>query len=350
MELRIYDLNLQLQGIVDNATSIRWRPKYYEPGEFEIHCPATINNIFLLQTERIVRGGNDDEVGIVEGRTIKESSTSRTITITGRYIASIYDRRLIKSTTYYSGKAEEIMFSIVKNVVPFPHVTFGEPNGYMEEVIFQATYKNVLTYLEKLSRSSNIGFKLVPDFKNKQYVFQTYRGVDHSYSQTNNSRVIFSDEFANLNDITYTENNMIYKNVMYIGGQGEGSEREIVLCGDDSLTGFDRREDFFSATDISKDDDTKDADYTNALIDRGNSKLDEAVLVNSIEGTAIAKGNFEYGKDYGIGDIVTVEKTSWGIAYDERLTEIEIVYEHGIPKITPTFGTAIPESVDWSDK
>ena len=60
-------------------------------------------------------------------------------------------------------------------------------------------------------------------------------------------------------------------------------------------------------------------------------------------------GNFKYGSDYDLGDIVTVRKDSFGVSKDLRITEINEIYENGIYKITPTFGSPLPDSIDWAD-
>ena len=45
MELYIYNRAAGQLGVLEAATSIRWRRRYFEPGEVEIHVPATRENI-----------------------------------------------------------------------------------------------------------------------------------------------------------------------------------------------------------------------------------------------------------------------------------------------------------------
>lgn len=369
MELRVYDRDLLRKGTTDNASSIRWRLKYYEPGEFEIHLPATPQNINLFDQDMIIADKANGYSGIVEGIQIQKSKSKREITVTGRMIASILDRRLIKGRTIFNGEIEKIMFSIAGMISPFPHLVLGTQNGFTETVTFQATYKNALTYLTKLSKAGNIGYRITPDFEKKQYVFETYRGVDHSFSQHENNRVIFAESYDNLEGFTKNKNSKLYKNVMYIGGQGDSlrtvtvdgdtlvvsdntpDTRTIVTSGDTALTGFDLREEFLSATDVTKEENESQADYESALKQRGDAKLNEDAMVDSIEGDVKPTGNFIFRRDWNIGDIVTVLIPEWNTKTDARVTEVEIVYEHGnMPTITPTFGTPIPDSIDWSDQ
>lgn len=351
MEVRFYDAGMLFIGPVDNATSVRWRRRYYEPGEFEIHMPSTEENIRLTGLDSYVWIRGKKECGIIEDRVITDSRESKAIAIKGRFASSIYDRRLIKETAYFSGTAEDAMMRIAKMVAPFPGVLLGEPIGYQERVSFQATYKNALAYLTKLSKYGNIGYRLRPDFTAKTLTFETYRGVDHSYSQNRNPRVMFSDSFNAMTNVTFSENNNLLKNVIYVGGQGEGADRIYVTCGDDSLSGFERREDFLSATDVTRDEGTSDAAYRSALAQRGNDALKERSASESIEGDVLPNSNYKYMADYDLGDVVTVLKPVWGIAKDARITEIEEVYEHGKMVVTPTLGDQTPEKMmDWSDK
>ena len=66
MELRVYDLDLNRKGVIDNFQSLIWTRKYYESGTFEIYAPLTQSNIDLLKQERLVGKDGSIEVGIIE--------------------------------------------------------------------------------------------------------------------------------------------------------------------------------------------------------------------------------------------------------------------------------------------
>ena len=48
IELYIYDRDLNFLGVIDTYTSLRWRRKYFEAGEFELHLTASKYNMALL--------------------------------------------------------------------------------------------------------------------------------------------------------------------------------------------------------------------------------------------------------------------------------------------------------------
>lgn len=348
MTIRIYDPSFNFQGVVENHTSLIWTRRYFETGEFELHAPITPDNLNLLMLGNIVWKRGALEAGVIEDVTLAQNSLQNQIIAKGRFLESYMDRRLIRPTFTFDGYVEVAMRTILSNAVSIPLVQLGTLNNFPETVEFQATYKNLLDYEVKLSKYSNIGFRFRPDFTNKTITFETYKGLDKTMSQHARNRVIFSEKFNNITEASYSENDQIYKNVCYVGGEGEGSDRVYVTVGDDTLTGLERREVFLSASDISSEGLTT-TEYQNLLKQRGNNLLAEDIFSQVFECSTEANGNFVYKTDYDLGDIVTVRKASWGVETDLRITEVTEVYEFGAMVVTPTFGTKLPETIDWED-
>lgn len=46
---------------------------------------------------------------------------------------------------------------------------------------------------------------------------------------------------------------------------------------------------------------------------------------------------------------MTGKQTEWGVAMDQRVTEVEEVYENDAMTVTPTLGTPDPESYNLED-
>lgn len=421
MQLRIYDSNLDLQGITENQTSIVWTRKYYEPGNFTVKLPITDDNIKLYKLGNIVAKRGSVEAGVIEDVQLHDSYNEHTLTASGRFLSSYMDRRLIKPRFNFEGKIEDAMRELIEFVEPIPLVELGESQGFDDEIKFQATYKELLAYESKLAKQANVGYRFRPDFEKKKIVFEIYQGLDKTREQKERAFVEFSDKFDNLNNADARLNNQLFKNIVYIGGQGEGDERIVVEMGDD-IKGLDRRELFVDARDMreeevgeepvmgeipdppnysdyvvtrkAKDPDTGEeyeytyvkqayytaydnwlkerkriideynaamahykselarvrAEYIEALKTRGRQKLKECPFSDSLECDIIATGNFEYKKDYDLGDLVSVRKYDWDYFTNARLTEIAEVYEHEQFRVVPVLGTALPDTIDWEDK
>lgn len=346
MEIRFYTAEMEHLGVIENQTSLIWTRKYFEPGEFELHAPITDTNLAWIKRGNLVWKKGSSEAGVIEELQLEASNNKHEIVAKGRFLSSYMDRRIIRKTINFSGKTEEAMRQLLTSVTEIPRVELGALQGFGDTVTFQVSNKNLLTYMEKLGKSAGIGFRFRPDFNARKIYFETYKGADRGTEQNKNNRVIFADSYGNLNDAVYKENDQLYKNVAYVGGEGEGDERTIIEIG--SGDGLERREVFVDARDLSSEGLTAE-EYKAQLTQRGLEALAEDALSSSLECDTNADANFAYKTNYDLGDIVTIEKTSWGIQENKRITEAQEVYENGGMKISPTFGTPLPESIDWSE-
>ncbi len=346
MEVRIYGRNLFRIGQIENQTSLIWTRKFYEPGTFELHAPITDENLYMLQEGNIIGKKGSDEAGIIEDIEKEESDIKNEITVKGRFLSSYMDRRLIKKTVNFSGYIEVAMRQLYSGCTPIPLVELGSLNGFTERAQFQVTMKNLLAYESKLSRAGAIGIRFRPDFVNHKIIFETYQGKDRTLSQHENNRVIFSENYNNLNNAIYKYNSQNLKTFAIVGGQGEGDARTYYELGGGE--GYDLREVFVDAKDLNPEGMTA-AQYKAALLQRAQETLNESIVSESLECETEAAINFTYKEDYDLGDIVTVRKKKWNLYMNQRITELSEVYEYGGMTVVPTFGDPLPEKIKWDE-
>lgn len=349
--LKIYDKELNFLGFIDDFVSLIWTRRYYEPGNFELHIPLSTNNISLVGLGHIVSKSYDNEqpheCGVMEVVDIVETQSERKIVLKGRFMSSYFDRRLIQQTLNFNGPSEQAMGNCINHCTSIPLVQVKAIKGYPEQINFQATMKNLLAILVKIAKTSNIGFKLIPNFKTKILLFETYKGIDKSLEQTEYNPVIFSENYDNLSNPSYSITDIDLKTKVIVGGEGEGVSRKYITIGIGS--GLELRELFVDAKDISSEG-LNASQYEDALKQRGLEALATATTAESFEFETESVMNFKYKVNYDLGDIITVNKISWGIKVSKRITEIQEIYENGGVKIIPTLGNPLAEVVDWSDE
>lgn len=346
MEVRIYGRNLFRIGQIENQTSLIWTRKFYEPGTFELHAPITDENLYMLQEGNIIGKKGSDEAGVIEDIEKEESDIKNEITVKGRFLSSYMDRRLIKKTVNFSGYIEVAMRQLYSGCIPIPLVELGSLNGFKERAEFQVTMKNLLAYENKLSKAGAIGFRYRPDFVNHKIIFETYQGKNRTLNQHENNRVIFSEDYNNLNNAIYKYNSQNLKTFAIVGGQGEGDARTYYELGGGE--GYDLREVFVDAKDLNPEGMTA-AQYKAALLQRAQETLNESIVSESLECETEAAINFTYKEDYDLGDIVTVRKKKWNLYMNQRITELSEVYEYGGMTVVPTFGDPLPEKIKWDE-
>lgn len=341
MDLYICDKSINQLGIVDIYSSLRWRRKYYSPGEVEIHCPLTDENKVMMKRENIIRRKDRTEFAIINSVQIDNGNNE--ITVKGNMGSIILKNRVITPTVSFSSAAVEMAMQniVYSNCIlnrPISNLALGSLKGYTATCSFQATYKNVLEVLESLGKSANLGFRMHLDAENKKIIFDVYQGIDHSTAQSANPIVIFSEEFENLTSSQYTYNDTNYKNYAIVGGEGDESSRIIVEV--DNTNGEDRRELWVDAKDLQKGSMTDDQ-YKAQLTQRGLEKLAESCVSETISGDIIDTANFQYLTDWDLGNIVTFKSN--GITLSQRITEVEEVDENGVFTVTPVCGSPLPE-------
>lgn len=340
VSIRIFDKNLNFLGEIDSYTSLFYIRKWENYGEFEFHMAEV--DISLIKKGNIIMLNKDGyRTGVIEHIEIKEES-KEDITVKGFSLSYWLTQRITVPPVGYAyhefnTSVEDIMTALVKSnaVDPIdikrkiPYLQVEPSQGRGEILQFQTRYKTLSDELAKLSKTSGLGFTIFLDYKNKKLLFKVLSGRDLSYNQKVNPPAIFSIEYDNIINQNYIESNIGYKNVGYVAGQGEGANRQIEVISNE-LTGFDRRETFIDARDVTEGV---------SLADRGKLKLAENVSIQSFECEVNTK---DYKRDWDLGDIITTVSKKYNFKINNRVTEVKEVYESSGFKVEPTFGVSIP--------
>ena len=346
MDLWILSEDFLPLGIVDTASSIIWANRHRQWGDFEIYVSASTELMELLQEDRLVVRQDDDMVGIIEKiQTATDEENGDFLLVTGRCTRSILARRIVWDQTTLNTTTENAMRQLVTDafIVPsinerrYADLTLADAHGYTDKVQVQYTGDNLLEAIEALCAAKNYGFKVL--LQDRKLVVDFYKGADRSMNQSENPRVLFSEQYDNLTATTYTLNKADYKTVALVAGEGEGSARRRTTVGRSvDQTGLHRREVFVDARDISSNEgEITDEEYTAQLAERGDTALSEAPIVQSMEGTIEPLQMYVYKQDYFLGDIVTV-CNKYGVQVDTQVLEVVEVWDENGYTCTPTFG------------
>lgn len=355
MDLLVLNKNLDVVAIVDVYESIIWTERYYEYGDFELYTAMTQDLLNYIKTDNYIQRVGSDRVMIIEEiRIDTDSETGNHITITGRSLESILDRRVIWSQTTISGNLQNGIKKLVnENIISpskeerkisnfiFKDSTDSQITGLTVEA--QYTGDNLYDVISKVCEEKSIGFKVSLN-ESKQFVFELYAGADRSYEQTNYPYVVFSPNFDNIVNSNYLESKENLKNVALVGGEGEGTARKYLAIGNTS--GLDRRELFVDARDISsegEDGQTLTTEQYNELLkQRGNEYLADYTDLVSFEGAVETNIMYKYGVDFFDGDIVQIAN-EYGHEAKVRILEVVISENEEGNSVYPTFKTITEE-------
>lgn len=345
--VEVRNSELEVIGILDTAQSVIWHSVYYGVGDFEIYI-ALSDVLQIIADARYITRPNNHEVGVIESIMIADDiENGKVMTIKGRFAKSLLDRRIIYNLLGTSNKATILRGNVEINVrrLVIENAISSRSLGVLEmgavagisKIIVdengaaaqkQVSFENLLDYTEAVLKEYSIASTVKLNGNKLQYT--VYEGADRSADNTDgNLPIVFSKEFDNLVSSEYTYDATQEKNVVLIGGEGEGVDRFCVLLG--SQNGLKRKEVFVDASSISKkykdESDTEktytDSEYTAMLKSHGHQVASEMTVSEDFNGAIdITNGNWKYGEDVFLGDIVTVQENDIGVFKNVRLGEV----------------------------
>ncbi|MBN3396033.1 siphovirus ReqiPepy6 Gp37-like family protein, partial [Clostridium botulinum] len=231
MELYIFNRDLELIGILDTFTSLRWIRRYFKSGEFELHCALNFNTLELLKRDNVVYKKNDVEAGYIETRQLKIGEDGQEyLEVKGKFLTNYLDRRISWDRVSFSSKTEELMRKLVlENAISptninrkIPNLILGDLKGFKEDIKYANSFGNIIEQLENISNTNNLGYRNILDIKNRKILFDIYKGVDRTINNGTIAPCIFSRDFENILEQEYMDSLNNYRNTTLIAGAGEG--------------------------------------------------------------------------------------------------------------------------------
>lgn len=337
MYILVYDTLFNQNGIIDVFDSLIWTKRYNDCGDFELSMYITSIIPDFIKAGNYVSLSEDyehDYFMIIETIELLENSENGDkLTISGRSLESILDRRIIWDSVSYSAKSSwYIIKDLLSKSIISPMITsrkiddfvIEEPSADMSFSSIYAEYDgdSLLTAIQNNCQEDYYSMSLRRNIQTNQFVFSVYNGEDRSYDQTKNDLLIFSPTFDTMYSSKYLFSTKNYRNAIQVVGQG--STR--VSVGETS--GLERREHKETVDNISG---------SNALKTIGRNLL-YTYRVDSLLEADSTDILYKYGVNYFVGDIVQL-RNSHGIESKARITEVVFSQDESGISIYPTFKT-----------
>lgn len=331
-------------AVVDEYTSLIWTTRYYECGDFELCVDVDQKTIELFHEGYYIYREDDENVGVVEKIEIQKTEEYQEILIiTGRFLPSIIGRRIIAQQTMVSGTVAACVNTLLTDAIINPSIAARKISNFIlgtysisKKMQAQYTGANLLETISAICQTYGVGFKVILNDQN-QFVFSLFEGIDHSYDQSANPYVVFSDEYDNLLSSKYFEDYHELVTDVLVAGEGEGLDRKTLWVSEANPKGLNRYEAYKDQRNLqSNDGEITEAEYQAQMRESGLESI--TTITTAFTGT-VYFGNVKWKQDVNIGDICVIENKKWGIYINSRLVEvIESVNEAGEYSIVPSFG------------
>lgn len=335
--LCVYDENLIRLGYVDSPQSFLWIRRYFTSGEFEIHAPASEENLRLLKPLRFLKPSHSEEAAILYSVEIqKNEDDTEMITAKGPFLTGHLASRVVWNE-------DNTLAGLVRlNCISPPAAEAarklpGLEMGTVQAVSYPAggwKGKPLTVPLEALAKANNLGLRIIMDERARKFVFETYSGLDRSQGQQKNPRVRFSPKWGNLAECSYLSD--WEGGATFVYGQavnGESVYQSQTL--DKSASPLARFETFLSIP-AQRNGSSVDSSAT-------AQKLKEA-CEDALDGPAVslsAQASIDsgYRRKWDLGDVVTVLHERWGVQEDFRVYEVEEDFDETGYTAAPSFGS-----------
>ncbi|MGG3888650.1 siphovirus ReqiPepy6 Gp37-like family protein [Metabacillus fastidiosus] len=353
--LYICDENFKRLGIIGSFSYLLWRKRYSSYGEAELHVDVNAQNIELLQKGNILFRKDDNEAMYIYYRGFKEENTGvERLVIKCFSLVKWLDRRFLWGIYVYNDTPENIIRSMIRTECIAPsiperritQIKLAAAKGFGIPIQMQNSYGNVLEQTEALCNTYEIGIR--SQFNGKELFYDLYEGINRTINQSENPRCILSKNFSNVLSRNYEEADNDFKNTVLVAGAGEGLERKRASI--EQGSGLLRRELFVDARDLSdkkrvdeEEVPISDEEYTLLLKQRGLEKLlDHEEFLSFDCEMDVTKNNTKYGRDFYLGDIITIRDDRLRIIMNSRIVEADEVYQNATKSVFVKVGKSVP--------
>jgi len=261
------------------------------------------------------------------------------ITVSGPDAIDLLDRRIVAyaagtSQASKTDYADDMMREIVDENLESSatdsdrdlsgiNFVIGGENSAAPSVTKGFAWQKMLPLLQTICQMSktdgtDLYFDVVPRLVSNTeigFTFYTYiNQIGQDLTTDTGGSIIFGREWGNLERPSYIEDYSQEVNVVYAGGQGEGSARDVQEVENATRVNrsiWNRREAF---------QDCRNTSASAGVVDAGNQRLSEGRPVIKFTGTLLDRKQSSYGIDWKFGDKVTA--TYLGKQFDGMVKSI----------------------------
>lgn len=343
--------------VIDVYDSVIWTERYYGDSEVQLVVPAKVENLDKLPKGQFLTEADTDEVMMVETHDIADGVAKITCTSLLKW----FNNRVIRASVAHEDRywdltdmAPGVMLWHILNTMcvepneyPLgmhdaskykvsnisadlidttgPNITAAVPYGPVYDAMYTIATTNKVGMTLTLDEASDAGYSLK---------FRSYRGLNYTSEQTANPIVRFSPDMDSLTDIKEIQSIASHKTEMFAYAPANPGELAIGpgFAGPDMVyipeeppvvQEFDLRVGMMYADDITTE--TPGLATTLDLIIMLSTRAREALettykYIKLVDGEIVPTSQFEYGKDYNLGDVIEIQGYS-GITQAARVVE-----------------------------
>lgn len=336
-------------GVIDSYKSFNFTKSFQDCGKWTLKGNFTPEARNLLQVGNLIYI-NPRVSGIIETVDISTDEKGASYVASGKELKGILDYRIVWDTFAQQNGIYEMARDIVMNnnkgnrklfeVDTSKHIDSPSQSKQISYVSLLKAVSEIVK-MGKSNAGNLIGFDVVCE-SGKPFTFKLIEGAD--YTANSPHPYILSRDFDNVSSLGYAESSKSKANIVKVGGEGEGADRKFATAGDESLSGFARREIFKDARNVQsriKDESGETLlpshAYQTLLQDEANALLKPDNEI-SVDAESVVDSNDALNL---LGAKITLIDRAFGVRTDDYVSEINVIDESDGTLTTITVGKGL---------
>lgn len=339
-------------AVVEGYNRLAWSRHLWDGGNFTLEVSLYVPGAQNIQRGMLLVPDPDDVATVylveqVERELGESGRESEVLRVSGRSLVGLLAQRLVipPSGQAYDRQASVTAETAIKHYVDvhagpgaplarrIPNLTIAPDQARGVTVSVDGRYQTVLDLIRQIGRLAGMGYEITYNAATAGLVFDVVPGVDRS------ATVFLAPSYESVRGQSWLQSDLDRVTYVLVAGQGEGAAREVVAryLGASEPSGFERREAFLDARDVQ-------LGQTAVLQARGDAVLAEAGLEDRVEAQVYEHGSFQPGRDYDLGDLVTLQNDAWGLSRVARVVELRYELAQGVavPRVTVALDRPYP--------
>jgi Siphovirus ReqiPepy6 Gp37-like protein len=360
MDLFTLNRKFLKQDVIDGFNSVIWTERYYGDSEVELVVPASAEFVKKLPAGVLLGTDKSNEIMMLESALIDEQE--KNLKLTGISLLPWLNNRFVRFTSspaderytigpetpgwavwailywmccagspYLSGANPIGVTNPQQLIIPGLGLKDYDKSGV--KVTYEVPYGPVYDAMRTIAEAYQIGMTITLESATETSYslgFRSYKGLDHTSSQTANPVIRFSPQMDSLTNIKELQSVAALKTLVYAFATGDPRHETTdaalsTVPGKASLsgtqyTGFDLRA-LLVLLSVGNDEiDNDAAKLLNILNTRATIELNLNHFIKAVDGEIVPTSQFKYGVHYNLGDIIEVQGNS-DIVSKARITE-----------------------------
>lgn len=300
------DNQFKLVAFIDDYEEISWESKLYDAGQWTLQINYNLPNAYLLEKGLFIQLDSDiykfGEISDIQYTLDNSGKGGQYCIATGYDARYLFHKRVIKNLNTaeawtLEAKGELCLRQLVysqcglgesetKRRLPITNTIPTAENAIGEQYCVNEAYSNLYDVLVTIATQSQIGWCVT---FSGTLSLEVFKGVDKT------QYIRFDTDLQTLDSGTVTDSNGEYTNAVYIGGQGNGADRDIYEGEEEGATGLARYESWIDKNELTE---------TSQYVIEADNILRQYAQTITIEGKGLAKSPYVFEENYYIGDIV----------------------------------------------